>query len=162
MDKRKTPIKPGGFHQKQTTGGEGKRRGRPPGSKNKPKADEAELQDDMARLMMNKPDLAPSMRKSQEPSSPTRRTRTTSPSKSRGKQMDQSLLPDQMVVDMLKRFEPPVILRTAQEILGMRVLIPHSVLNLRTLVKTVPPMATPEELKASSQSAADARVLTKH
>ncbi|KAI4157012.1 MAG: hypothetical protein LQ342_008549 [Letrouitia transgressa] len=150
MDKGKSPMKEGGLYQEQTTSGGAKRRGRPPGSKNKPKADDAGLQDDMARLMMNKPDLAPSMRQSQEPSSPTQRTRTTSSGKSRGKQMDQPVSLDQMVVDMLKNFKPPVLLRTVQEILEARVRIPHSVLNLRTLVKTVPPMATPEELKASS------------
>ena len=157
MDKGKSPMKPGGPNQKQTAGmplpgPEGsKRRGRPLGSKNKPKFDDddSDLEDNMARLMTKKLILTASGSQLQVPRSPSKRTATTSRSKSRGKHMNQPVLNHSVVVAMLANRQPPVLLRTVQEIREASINVPGNVLNLYNSVENVPLGSIPEELKVS-------------
>ena len=149
MSEGQSPKKPSGASYKITAGVDpfGSKRGRPLGSKNKPKSQESDLLDGMAQMMAKTPNLAHSVPASQGLSY-AQRTDTSSPSKQRGKQLDKPPAQDNLLITMLASCDPAVYLRTMQALRKGGQTVPESVRKLYELMMDIPSGSTiPEDLK---------------
>ncbi|KAI4208903.1 MAG: hypothetical protein LQ351_008102 [Letrouitia transgressa] len=127
-------------------------RGRPPGSKNKPK----DVDKDFEQLSLGKiPPLPPSdpSSKASLPSGQSKKSSSPgkgslSPGKKLGKQMDQIVPQEAVVIQMLGTFDPPVLLRSPQSLREDGIPIPEAVL---TLYNTLRHANTPRKSKEPPQ-----------
>lgn len=127
-------------------------RGRPPGSKNKPK----DVDKDFEQLSLGKiPPLPPSdpSSKASLPSGQSKKSSSPgkgslSPGKKLGKQMDQIVPQEAVVIQMLGTFDPPVLLRSPQSLREDGIPIPEAVLTLYNTLRRIPLGNIPKKAEA--------------
>ncbi|KAL9607603.1 MAG: hypothetical protein Q9167_007498 [Letrouitia subvulpina] len=173
VSKRGKKMESGGSNKKENTtrehgaeqgrvgqqGGQARPRGRPPGSKNKPKDVDKGLEQlslgEIPSLPPSDPSSKPSWHSSQSKKSSSPGKGSSSPGKRHGKQMDQTFSQDAVVVMMLETCNPPVLLRSPQRLRASGIPIPKTVLTLYNTLMDIPSGVTIPE-KAQPLYIADA------
>ncbi|KAL9044779.1 MAG: hypothetical protein Q9214_002108, partial [Letrouitia sp. 1 TL-2023] len=129
-------------------------RGRPPGSKNKPKDVDKGLEQlslgEIPTILPSDPSSKASLPSGQSKKSSSPRKGSLSPAKRLGKQIDQTFSQDAVVLTMLEDCDPPVLLRSPQELRESGIPIPKAVLTLYNTLMDIPSGVTIPKIAQAS------------